>query len=57
MVDLILWIFFFFPRFLIQLFKKKKYVGKATSVAQTTNDIKYKSVMICKYCGNIWHNG
>lgn len=54
MIDLFLWICFFFPRLLIQIFKKKKYVGSATSVANATNNIKYKTIVLCKNCGNHW---
>lgn len=55
MVDLMLWIFLFIPRLICQLCKKKKYKGKSTSVSQTTNDIKYKTVLVCKNCGNTWN--
>ena len=57
-VDLFLWIFFFFPRLIIRLlaapFKKKKYKGSETSVAITKNRINYKTVFLCKACGNSW---
>lgn len=54
MVDLIMWIFIFPVRFLVQLFKKKKYVGDSTSVTSTKNKIKYKTVCLCRSCGYNW---
>lgn len=53
-VDLFLWIFAFFPRFLVQLFKKKKYKGTSTSTAVTTNSVSYKTICLCQDCGNRW---
>lgn len=53
-VDLCLWIFLFFPRLLIQLFKKKKYTGSSKSVSTTRNQISYRSVFLCNDCGNSW---
>ena len=52
MVDLCLWIFAFFPRLLVQIFKKKKYKGTAST--ETKNKIAYKSICICKDCGHNW---
>lgn len=53
-VDIMLWIFLFIPRFCVQLFKKKKYKGKSTSVATTVNDVAYKTICVCQNCGNRW---
>ena len=53
-VDLCLWVFFFIPRLLIQIFKRKKYKGSSTSVSVTTNKIEYKTIFFCKSCGNRW---
>lgn len=57
-VDLSLWVFFFFPRLILRLFatpfKKKKYNGSATSVSTTKNDIRYKTRAVCKSCGHSW---
>jgi hypothetical protein len=57
-VDLLLWIFFFFPRLIIRIFaapfKKKKYKGSEISVSTTNNRIKYKTICLCKDCGNNW---
>lgn len=53
-VDIMLWIFIFPIRLLVQLFKKKKYVGKSTSASATKNEIKYKTVCLCKSCGHHW---
>ena len=53
-VDLFLWIFLFPIRFLVQLFKKKKYVGDSTSASTTKNRIKYRTVHLCKSCGHHW---
>lgn len=54
LVDIFLWIFLFVPRLLAKIFRKKKYVGKSTSVATTKNVVAYKSVCLCKNCGNHW---
>lgn len=53
-IDLALWTFLFPVRFLIQLFKKKKYVGDNTSVSKTNNRVRYKTVCLCKTCGHHW---
>lgn len=53
-IDIFLWITLFIPRLLIRIFKKKKYVGKSTSVSSTTNQITYRSVFLCKGCGYHW---
>ena len=57
-VDLMLWIFAFFPRLVLRLFaapfKKKKYKGKSKSVSTTVNDIAYRTVCTCQKCGNTW---
>ena len=55
-VDLILWICFFFPRLLVKLFSKKKYKGKSKTVSTTVNNIGYRHVYTCKECGNTWHS-
>ena len=54
MVDLLLWIFLFLPRLLIQIFKKKKYVGSSQTVSQTVNQTVYKSMCNCMSCGYVW---
>lgn len=54
-VDLLLWIFLFVPRFCVQLFKKKKYKGKSKSVSTTVNDVSYTTVCLCGDCGNRWN--
>lgn len=53
-VDLFMWIFVFPIRFLIQLFKEKKYKGNSTSVTETSHKTVYKSVFLCKDCGHHW---
>ena len=53
-VDLFLWIFAFFPRLLFQIFRRKKYRGSAKSVTSTTNQIGYKTLFLCKNCGERW---
>ena len=55
-VDLILWIFMFIPRLIMQLFKKKKYKGKSKSVTTTVNKITYSTVYTCGDCGHTWKN-
>ena len=54
MVDLFLWIFIFPIRLLFQIFKKKKYVGDSTSSSTTINRTSYRSMAICRNCGNHW---
>ena len=53
-IDLFLWVFAFPYRFIVQLFKKKKYVGKTKSVSATKADVNYKSMCLCKDCGYNW---
>ena len=53
-VDLCLWVFAFPFRLIAQLFKKKKYVGNATSVSSTKNEVQYRTVHLCKSCGHHW---
>lgn len=53
-IDLFIWIFAFFPRLIIRLFRKKKYVGTSTTVSSTKNRITYKSVCVCLDCGKRW---
>lgn len=53
-IDLLLWIFLFPFRLLVQLFKKKKYKGKATTISQSVNEVVYKKVYTCRSCGNSW---
>ena len=57
-VDLFLWFFAFIPRLILRLFaapfKKKKYKGKSTSVSETVNEIRYRTVCTCQRCGNTW---
>lgn len=52
MIDLFIWIFLFVPRLIVQLCKKKKYVGKSTTA--TKNVITYKTVCTCKNCSYHW---
>jgi len=54
MIDLILWLCFFPFRLLAQIFKKKKYKGKATTVSQSVNEVVYKKIYTCRSCGNSW---
>ena len=57
-VDLFLWFFAFLPRLILRLFaapfKKKKYKGSSTTVSQSTNHIRYKTICTCQNCGNHW---
>ena len=60
-VDLFLWIFAFFPRLILRLFaapfKKKKSVGKSTTISTTKNRIVYKTICTCQSCGYSWKKG
>lgn len=53
-IDLFLWMFLFIPRLLIQIFKRKKYKGKATTVSQSVNSVAYKKMFTCQNCGESW---
>ena len=57
-VDLLLWIFLFFPRLILRLFtapfKKKKYKGKSSTVSTTVNNVVYKTICTCQNCGHAW---
>ena len=57
-VDLLSWIFLFFPRLILRLFaspfKKKKYKGTSTTVSTTVNNVSYKTVCTCQSCGHSW---
>lgn len=53
-IDLCMWICFFPLRLIMQLFKKKKYVGKSTSVSTTMHNVEYRSMCLCKDCGYNW---
>ena len=49
-IDLFSWIFFFFPRVLLHIGRRKKYKG----VEKTKYEINYTSCYICKNCGYHW---
>lgn len=58
MVDLMLWIFAFFPRLIIKLFasgwKRKKYVGSSSTRGGSVNRIGYTTMHTCNNCGHTW---
>lgn len=53
-VDLFLWIVYFPFRLLFQIFKRKKYKGKSTTISQSRNEVAYKKVFTCQSCGHSW---
>ena len=57
-VDLFTWIFLFIPRLILRLFsapfKKKKYVGRSSTVNSTVNRVEYKTICTCQNCGKTW---
>ncbi len=53
-VDFFIWIFFFPFRFAYGLLRKKKYASKGTTTSTTKNNIKYKTIRVCKSCGYTW---
>lgn len=57
-VDLCIWIVAFFPRLILRLFaapfKKKKYTGTSTTVSESMNKIKYRTICTCQNCGYHW---
>ncbi len=54
MFDLMLWLCMFPIRLLVEVFKKRKYVGISTSVSTTKNYIRYRTIYLCKHCGYHW---
>lgn len=56
-VDLAIWIFFFIPRVLLSIARKRNYKGKSKSTSKTVNDIDYKSIGVCMSCGHHWEVG
>lgn len=54
MIDLMLWVFLFIPRLVLQLFKKKKYTGKSSTISTSQNVIVYRRICTCKNCGHSW---
>lgn len=50
LIDLFSWMFFFFPRALLHIGRRKKYKGSE----KTTNSTAYVSSYICKNCGHHW---
>lgn len=57
-VDLMLWIFSFIPRLLIQILKPKKYRGKASTATVSTEKVNtvYRTMCLCRDCGNHWES-
>lgn len=55
MVDIFLWIFFFLPRVLLHIGRKKNYKQTSTSVAKTKNKISYRTMGQCRSCGYKWN--
>ena len=55
-IDLMLWITIFPIRLLVQIFKRKTYVGNGTTTGYTKNKISYRTVFLCKDCGHHWQN-
>lgn len=53
-IDLLMWIFLFIPRALLHAGRKKRYVGKSTTVSNSMNHIVYKTICTCQSCGNAW---
>lgn len=53
-VDLFLWICVFPVKLIQTLTKKKKYKGKSTTVSQSVNQVKYKTICLCGNCGYSW---
>lgn len=54
--DLMVWLLFTFPRLLIELNKKDKYVSNSKSVATTKNQYGYKRICVCQHCGHEWNS-
>ena len=54
MFDIFIWIFAWPLKILARLFHKKKYVGTSVTSSQSINNITYRTMAICKNCGNKW---
>lgn len=55
-IDLMIWIVAFIPRFIFRITKKREVVfGKSKS--KTKNDIRYKKHCVCQNCGYTWFAG
>ncbi len=57
-VDLLLWIFWFFPRLILRLFaapfRKRKYRGTSSSISTTVSNVVYRTICTCQNCGHSW---
>lgn len=56
-IDLLLWIFLFPVKLIQAVTRKRKYKGKSTTVSQSTNELKYRTMCICGNCGHSWVKG
>lgn len=56
-IDLLLWVFLFPIKLIQAATRKKKYKGKATTVSQSVNQVKYKTMCVCGNCGHSWVKG
>ena len=54
-IELFLWIIAFLPMLAIRLLRKKKYKGTSDTDSVTINNVSYKTVCVCKNCGNHWN--
>ena len=53
-IDLIMWIVLFPIKLILAVTRKKKYKGKSTTVSQSVNQVKYKTMCVCGTCGYTW---
>lgn len=57
-VDLLSWIFCFFPRLIMRIFakpyKKSKHTEQGKTTSTTKNKIEYRTVFVCEDCGYQW---
>ena len=53
-IKLFFWIIAFIPMAIIRAGRRKKYVGKTTTVNTTVNNIQYTTVCTCQNCGYVW---
>lgn len=54
MIDLMLWVCFFPIKLIRAVTKKKKYKGTSRSVSNTTRNVEYRTMCLCKNCGYNW---
>lgn len=53
-VDLLMWVYFFWLRLIVAIVKLRKYTKTETSTSFTNNNITYRKICTCQNCGKAW---